>query len=80
MGLFCYCFGGVGIILSGPAYFIAHNKVKDATENPDDYEGSLKAMKTAKIIALITLIINASFFIYSLYALYRVDFDVMRLI
>ena len=45
----------LGFYLSGPAYLIAHNKVKDAKENPDDYEGNLNAMNTAKIIALVSI-------------------------
>ena len=34
LGLLCCCFGGLGFLLSGPAYLMAHNKVKDASENP----------------------------------------------
>mgnify|MGYP000951890547 CR=1 FL=1 len=40
-GLLCCCFGGLGFLLSGPAYLVAHNKVKDATQNPDNYEGNI---------------------------------------
>ena len=78
VGLLCCCFGGLGFLLSGPAYFIAHNKVKDATENPDDYEGNLNAMSTAKTIALVSLIINVLYFIRLLYILYTGDFDEMQ--
>ena len=67
LGLLCCCFGGLGFLLSGPAYLIAFNKVKDASENPDDYEGDLNAMNTAKIIALVSLIINLLFFTYIIY-------------
>ncbi|MDA9056404.1 CCC motif membrane protein [Flavobacteriaceae bacterium] len=66
-GFLCCCFGGLGFLLSGPAYLVAHNKVKDASENPDDFEGDINAMNTAKIIALVSLIINLLFFTYILY-------------
>jgi len=75
IGLLCCCFGGLGFLLSGPAYLIAHNKVKDAKENPDDYESNLNAMNTAKIIALVSLIINAIYFIRVLYVIYTGGFD-----
>ena len=67
IGLLCCCFGGLGFLLSGPAFLIANNKLKDATQNPDDYEGSFKAMNTAKTIALIILIINLLYLIYNIY-------------
>lgn len=74
-GLLCCCFGGLGFLLSGPAYLIAYNKVKDATENPDDYEGNLNAMNTAKTIALIILIINLLCVIYVLYVFFSGGYD-----
>ena len=58
IGLLCCCFGGLGFLLSGPAFLIARNKIKDATQNPDEFDGNFKAMNTAKIVALIILIIN----------------------
>lgn len=75
IGLLCCCFGGLGFLLSGPAYFIAHNKVKDATENPDNYEGNINAMNTAKTIALVVLVINLMYFIYFLYVLFSGGYD-----
>ena len=56
----------------GSCFLIAHNKVKDATENPDDYDGNINAMNTAKTIALVSLIINALYFIYYIYDLFLV--------
>jgi len=67
VGLLCCCFAGLGIFLSAPAYFIANNKVKDAQLNPEDYDGDINAMNTAKTIALIVMIINALYLIYSIY-------------
>ena len=67
-GLLCCCFGGLGFLLSGTAFLVAYNKVKDATENPENYEGNINAMNTAKTIALVILIINVLYFIYVIYA------------
>jgi len=67
LGLICCCFAGLGIVLAGPAYFIANNKIKDAQLNPDDYEGDIKAMETAKIIALVVTIICALYLVYNIY-------------
>lgn len=75
IGLLCCCFAGFGIFLSGPAYFIAHKKVKDAELNPDDYEGNLNAMKTAKTVALVILIINALYLIFTIYRIATVGWD-----
>ena len=74
IGLLCCCFGGLGILLSGPAYLIANKKVKDAQLNPEDYEGSLNAMQTAKTVALIVLIINLLHLIWVVYSLATGDF------
>ena len=75
IGLLCFCFGGLGFLLSGPAFLIANNKLKDATQNPDDYEGSFKDMNTAKIIALIILIINLLYLIYNIYIYYSGGYE-----
>lgn len=69
IGLLCCCFGGLGILLSAPAYFIANNTIKNAQQNPDDYTGDLNAMNTAKIVALVITIINALYLIYNIYYL-----------
>ncbi|WP_250432370.1 CCC motif membrane protein [Hanstruepera flava] len=68
-GLLCCCFGGLGIILSAPAYFMANKKIKDAQLNPDDYEGDLKAMNTAKTVALVVTIICGITLLYNIYDL-----------
>jgi hypothetical protein len=74
-GLLCCCFGGLGFLFSGPAYLIAHNKLKGATENPDNYEGNVNAMNTAKTVALVSLIINILYFIYAIYVLFSGGYD-----
>ena len=75
IGLLCCCFGGLGFLLSGPAYLIAHNKVKDASQNPDNYEGNINAMNTSKTVALVALIINLLCFIYVIYVLSSGSYD-----
>ncbi len=77
IGLLCCCFGGLGFLLSGPAYFMASSKIKAAEQNPDDYEGDISAMKTAKTVALVVLIINVLYFIYTIYTIATVGWDEM---
>lgn len=75
IGLLCCCFGGLGFLLSGPAFLIASNKIKDATQNPDEFDGNFKAMNTAKIVALIILIINLLYLTYNVYVYSSGGFD-----
>lgn len=75
IGLLCCCFGGLGFLLSGPAFLIARNKIIDATQNPDEFDGNFKAMNTAKIIALIILIINLLYLAYNVYLYSSGEFD-----
>ena len=76
IGLLCCCFGGLGVLLSGPAYFVAQSGLKKASLNPDDYEqASVKAMNTAKIVALVILIINALYLLWTIYRIYTIGWD-----
>ena len=77
-GLLCCCFGGLGFLLSGPAFLMANKKIKDAEINPEDYdyyEGSVSAMNTAKIVALVVLAINLLNLIYTIYVFATGDFS-----
>jgi hypothetical protein len=76
LGFLCCCLGGA--VLSVPAFFIAHNKIKDAELNPDDYEGNLQAMKTAKIVALISAIISVLVLVRIIYVLSTSDWDELQ--
>ena len=71
----CCCFAGLGTFLALPAFIMANNKVKDATLNPDDYEGDFNAMNTAKIVALVALIINGLYLLYNIYFFATTDWD-----
>lgn len=75
LGLLCCCFGGLGFLLSGPAYLMANKKLKDVQLNPDDYEGNINAMETAKTVALIVLIINVLYLLYTIYSIATGDFS-----
>lgn len=75
-GFVCCCFGGA--LLSVPAFFIAHNKIKDAELNPDDYEGDINAMKTAKMVALVSAIIGVLVLIRIIYVIATKDMDELR--
>lgn len=73
----CCCFGGLGIFLAGPAFIMANKKLKEAEAAPNRYEpSSVNAMKTAKIVALIALIINAVYFLATIYRLTTTDWNV----
>ena len=77
-GLLCCCLGGLGIFLSGPAVLIANKKVKDAQLNPDEYEGNLNAMETAKTVSLVIFIINSLYLLYTIYIIATGDFSELR--
>ena len=75
LGLLCCCFGGLGFILAGIAYYIALSKIKDAHLNPENYEGNINAMNTAKIVALVILIINLAYFAFTIYKISTIGWD-----
>ena len=80
LGFLCCCFGGLGFILSGIAFSIAYSKLKNAENHPDQFEqASVKTMNTAKIVALVILIINLMYFIMTIYRISTVGWDeIMR--
>lgn len=77
IGLLCCCFGGLGVLLSAPAYFIAGSKIKAAQLNPEEYEGNVSAMNTAKIVALVSMIINILYLGWTIYQISTVGWDEM---
>lgn len=73
LGLLCCCFGGLGFILAGIAFYIANSKLKEAQTNPENYiQTSVKSMNTAKIVALVILIINILYFFMAIYQIYNI--------
>lgn len=78
LSLFCCCFWGFGIIFAGIAFYMAQSKLKLVQANPEDFEpNSVRAMSTAKIVALIMLIINVLYLIYTIYTIYSIGWDVL---
>jgi len=76
LGLLCCCFGGLGVLLALPAFLVANSGLKKAALNPDNYDlASVKAMNTAKIVALVILIINLIYLIMTIYRIYTVGWD-----
>lgn len=76
LSLFCCCFWGFGLIFAGIAFYMAHSKLKQVQANPEDYEpNSVKAMNTARIVALVMLIINILYLCYALYRVYTIGWD-----
>ena len=76
IGLICCCIGGIGFILSGIAFYIAYSKLEKVKANPEDYEtSSVKAMNTAKIVAMVILIINLLYLAMTIYRIYTVGWD-----
>jgi hypothetical protein len=76
LSFFCCCFWGFGLIFGGIAFYIAHSKLKQVQANPEDYEpNSVKAMNTARIVALVILIINVLYLIFALYRVYTIGWD-----
>ncbi|MFD1163037.1 MULTISPECIES: CCC motif membrane protein [Hwangdonia] len=76
LGLLCCCFGGLGFILAGIAFFIAHSKLNAVKLNPENFEpASIKAMNTAKIVALVILIINILYLVMTIYRISTVGWD-----
>ncbi|WP_396601411.1 CCC motif membrane protein [Algibacter sp. R77976] len=78
IGLLCCCMGGFGFILAGIAFFIATSKLKEAKLNPENFDASsVKAMDTAKTVALVILVINILYLIYTIYQISTIGWDEM---
>ena len=76
LGLLCCCIGGAGFILAGIAFYIAHSKLKNVQMNPEAYDPqSVKSMNTAKIVALVILIINIVYLLVTVYRIYTIGWD-----
>jgi len=69
VGFICCCIPLIGIVPSAIAFFIANGKVKEWKANPENYENG-EAMNTARIIALVVLIINALYLAYNIFLIF----------
>ena len=63
----CCCFGGIpGAIMAGIAFILIKKDEKRYKENPEMYS-NYSQLKTAKIVAIIGLVIGISWFIWTYY-------------
>jgi len=76
LGLLCCCFGGLGFILAGVAYYMAHTKLNEAYLNPEQYT-NISGMKTAKTVALVILILNLVYLGATVYRISTIGWDVL---
>jgi len=70
--LCCYVFG-LGIFPAGVAYFLTSKAEKLAANNPEAYSNK-SLLKTAKIIAITSLVANILFVIYMIYSIATIGF------
>ena len=78
LGILCCCLAGLGIIPSGIAYFMAKSNLQKVATDPEGYEQSqIKSMNTARIIALVAIIINVLMIIRVIYVIATVGWDEM---
>ena len=76
LGLLCCCFGGLGFILAGIAFLMANSKLGAVKSNPENYDqASVKAMNTAKIVALVILLINIAYLVLTIYRISTIGWD-----
>jgi hypothetical protein len=78
VGFLCCCIGGLGFIPAGIAYFMANSKNKEVQMNPENFENP-GAMKTAKTVALVALILNVLYFGLTIYRIATVGWDEMMM-
>lgn len=76
IGLLCCCVGGLGVIPAAIAFFIANSQLNKANANPEEYE-NIKAMSTAKTIALVIMIICLLYMIMIIYRISTTGWDEM---
>ena len=76
LGLLCCCFGGLGVIPAGIAFYLAYSKLKEVELNPENYD-NVKGMSDAKTVTMIILIICALNLFYSVYKVSTTDWEVI---
>ncbi len=68
----CCCFGGLpGALIAGIAFYLVKNDEKKLIENPEGYSNHGQ-VKTAKILALIGIIIGLLYFSVAVYNIYQI--------
>ncbi len=75
--ILCCCFAGLGILFALPSYLIANKRLKNAQLDSENYDSeSFSSMSNAKTFALIALIINGLYFVYSIYSIVTTDWSI----
>lgn len=77
VGFLCCCFAGLGFIPAAIAFYLANQKLKEAANNPENYDG-VQAMKTAKTVSLVVLILNLLYLVYTIYIITTVGWDELQ--
>ena len=78
ISLITACFGGIGIIFSVTAYIKAHQKIKQAQQNPLGFTGSLNTMKLGKTAAIVASTVNLIYFGYTAVWIYQNGFQAFQ--
>jgi hypothetical protein len=71
VGFICCCFG-IGWIPSLIGVFVARSEIKKAGIHPEEYT-NLKAMNSAKIVAIIALVVSLLFTAFIIYLYYMIS-------
>ena len=69
---------GLALFFLQLALYIAHQKIKQAQQNPLGYTGSLNTMKLAKIAVLVSSIVNLIYFTFSIIWIYENGFQAFQ--
>lgn len=75
--LLCWCYGILGLILSAIALVIAANSKKVYVQQPELYS-DYGSLKTAKVIAIIGLILNLLFLAFMAWFVIQVGWEVLQ--
>ena len=71
LSFLCCCFAGLpGALVATVAFFILRNDEKTYMANPEQYS-NYSQLKTAKIIAIIGMVIGILYFLLSIYNIYQ---------
>ena len=74
VGFLCCCLAGLGAIPAAIGFYLARKSEKIYLENPDDYS-DYGQIRTAKIIALVVLIINILYMARVVYVIGTLGWD-----
>lgn len=75
--ILCWCYGVLGLILSAVALVLAAGSKKTYLQNPENY-ADFGALKTAKVIAIIGLVLNVIFLLLMIWMVSVLGWDVIQ--